>query len=62
MMKVWCNCGITQLYVKCGEWISADEELKLQMACCQDQCPKLMSCGHRYVKCKQTADLVGYLL
>ena len=49
-MKVWCNCGITQLYVKCGEWITANDELKLKMACCQDQCPKLMSCGHRYEK------------
>ena len=50
MMKIWCNCGITQLYVKCGEWIAAGEEKKLEMACCQDQCPKIMSCGHRFVK------------
>ena len=49
MMKIWCNCGITQLYVKCGEWIAAGEEKKLEMACCQDQCPKIMSCGHRFV-------------
>ena len=50
MMKIWCNCGITQLYVKCGQWIAAGEEKKLEMACCQDQCPKIMSCGHRFVK------------
>ena len=50
MMKIWCNCGITQLYVKCGEWIAAGEERKHEMACCQDQCPKIMSCGHRFVK------------
>ena len=48
MMKIWCNCGITQLYVKCGPWVAASEAEKLVMSCCKDQCPKLISCGHRY--------------
>ena len=47
MMRIRCNCGMTQLYVKCGEWITADEKTKVAMACCQDQCPKIMACGHR---------------
>jgi len=47
MMKIWCNCGITQLYVKCGPWVAASEAEKLVMSCCKDQCPKLISCGHR---------------
>lgn len=47
MIRIRCNCGITQLYVKCGEWTSADEAAKRQMSCCNDQCPKQMECGHR---------------
>lgn len=47
MIRIKCNCGITQLYVKCGQWIDASPEEKISLACCQDQCPKLMPCGHR---------------
>lgn len=51
IIRIWCHCAISQLYVKCGEWIDAlkNPERRLTMACCTDQCPKLMSCGHRYI-------------
>ena len=56
MMKIWCNCGITQLYVKCGEWTSASSAEKLGMSCCKDQCPKYLSCGHRCTFICHTGD------
>ena len=65
MMKIWCNCGITQLYVKCGPWVAASEAEKLVMSCCKDQCPKLISCGHRYeiiFLTKVVPTLIRYLM
>ncbi len=50
MMRVWCHCGLTQLYVKCGEWTSSEGEARDALACCQNQCPKILSCGHRCTK------------
>ncbi len=47
MMRVWCHCGLTQLYVKCGEWTMAVGGDKENLACCKNQCPKIMACGHR---------------
>ena len=53
-MKITCHCGLSQLYVKCGEWNAGkevnDPEVKAKkdaLASCQNQCPKTMSCGHR---------------
>lgn len=51
IVRIWCHCAMTQLYVKCGGWLEAGnlELVKREMGCCQDQCPKLMPCGHRCV-------------
>ena len=37
--------------MQCGEYLGAEESQKERMLSCQDQCPKLMECGHR---CSQT--------
>ena len=51
MVRIWCHCGLTQLYVTCGEWTSDDDPTaKDRLSCCQNQCPKLMSCNHRCSK------------
>jgi NF-X1-type zinc finger protein NFXL1 len=49
MIRVWCHCGLSQLYVKCGEWTREEDntEEKETLACCKNQCPKTMQCGHR---------------
>ena len=47
MIRIWCHCGLIQLYVKCGEWTNAEDEEKQRLACCQNQCPKNKDCGHR---------------
>ena len=47
IVRIWCHCGLTQPYIKCGQYCGCDEEEKEKMGCCQNQCPKLMSCGHR---------------
>jgi len=49
MVRLRCHCGLTQLYVKCGEWTQAEDQAKESMSNCGDQCPKMMSCGHRCV-------------
>ena len=52
MIRISCHCNLTQLYVKCGEWNRGDvenEDEKERLACCQNQCPKTMKCGHRYL-------------
>ncbi len=50
MVRIWCHCGLTQLYVKCGEWTTAEGDAKVALGCCQNQCPKILSCGHRCTK------------
>ena len=49
MIRISCHCNLVQLYVKCGEWNRGDvgNEEKERLACCQNQCPKTMKCGHR---------------
>jgi len=49
-IKIKCHCGLTNLYRKCGEFLAASNSEKEEMMCCQDQCPKLMTCGHRCTK------------
>ena len=50
IIRVRCHCGLSQLYVKCGEWTLAGEERKAELGCCKDQCPKILECGHRCVR------------
>ncbi len=50
MIRIWCMCRILQLYVSCGAWTAADSESRKSLACCQSQCPKTLSCGHRCSK------------
>eukprot|EP00092_Neocalanus_flemingeri_P035973 GFUD01039167.1.p1 GENE.GFUD01039167.1~~GFUD01039167.1.p1 ORF type:complete len:854 (+),score=216.27 GFUD01039167.1:347-2908(+) len=49
-IKIKCHCGLTNLFRKCGEFLAASEQEKEEIFCCQDQCPKLMQCGHRCSK------------
>jgi len=42
-----CHCGLNNMFVKCGEYLAADEAERERMLSCADQCPKLMECGHR---------------
>ncbi|XP_056432252.1 NF-X1-type zinc finger protein NFXL1-like [Gadus chalcogrammus] len=50
MIRQRCHCKITLIYVECTKLQSADRESKIQLASCNNQCPKELSCGHR---CKQ---------
>ena len=50
-IKTKCHCGLTNIFVKCGEYLSGSKEDQDALLCCKDQCPKLMDCGHR---CPQT--------
>lgn len=46
-LKLKCHCGINNLFIKCSEFCSTNEVEREQRLSCQDQCPKLMACGHR---------------
>ena len=48
LIRIRCHCELTQLYVECEKWIKPlSEEERESLGCCKDQCPKLLSCGHR---------------
>lgn len=47
IVKMKCHCGLANKFVKCSEYLSANDETRDSLLCCGDQCPKLMSCGHR---------------
>ncbi len=49
LIRIRCHCTMSQLYVKCGDWTTAEDATKELLGCCKDQCPKLMSCSHRYI-------------
>ncbi len=50
-IKLNCHCGLVTLFIKCGiltaKMTDAEKE---ELTCCKDQCPKLMSCGHRCLR------------
>ncbi|XP_031734918.1 NF-X1-type zinc finger protein NFXL1-like [Anarrhichthys ocellatus] len=50
MIRQRCHCKISMLYVECTKLTSADEQTKVELGSCNNQCPKELSCGHR---CKQ---------
>ncbi|CAN9509419.1 unnamed protein product [Ophioblennius macclurei] len=50
MIRQRCHCKMSLLYVQCREMTSADEETKVKLGSCNNQCPKELGCGHR---CKQ---------
>ncbi|XP_070785533.1 NF-X1-type zinc finger protein NFXL1 [Enoplosus armatus] len=50
MIRQRCHCKISMLYVECTKWTSADQQRKVELGSCNNQCPKELSCGHR---CKQ---------
>ena len=45
-----CHCGLTNIFVKCGQYLTSSKEDQDALLCCKDQCPKLMECGHRCPK------------
>jgi len=50
-IRIRCHCGLSQLYVKCGEWTAAaGTDSEEELGCCKDQCPKILECGHRCFK------------
>ncbi|XP_056156091.1 NF-X1-type zinc finger protein NFXL1 isoform X1 [Lampris incognitus] len=50
MIRQRCHCKISLLYVECMKLSSADEQTKVKLSSCSNQCPKELSCGHR---CKE---------
>uniref|UniRef100_A0A1A8QTQ4 Nuclear transcription factor, X-box binding-like 1 n=1 Tax=Nothobranchius rachovii TaxID=451742 RepID=A0A1A8QTQ4_9TELE len=50
MIRQRCHCRISTLYVECTKLTSADEQTKVLLGSCNNQCPRQLSCGHR---CKQ---------
>uniref|UniRef100_A0A1A8J6L8 Nuclear transcription factor, X-box binding-like 1 n=1 Tax=Nothobranchius kuhntae TaxID=321403 RepID=A0A1A8J6L8_NOTKU len=50
MIRQRCHCRISTLYVECTKLSSADEQTKVLLGSCNNQCPRQLSCGHR---CKQ---------
>ncbi|XP_067003149.2 NF-X1-type zinc finger protein NFXL1 [Anabrus simplex] len=47
MVRMSCHCLVTQLYVRCSDWTSADDDKKVALLSCGNQCPKNYACGHR---------------
>lgn len=47
MLRVQCHCSLNQLYVRCSEWTVPDEDKKIALRSCGNQCPKNYQCGHR---------------
>ncbi|XP_021938982.1 NF-X1-type zinc finger protein NFXL1 isoform X3 [Zootermopsis nevadensis] len=47
MLRVQCHCSLAQLYVRCSEWTSAEDDKKQALTSCGNQCPKNYECGHR---------------
>uniref|UniRef100_A0A3Q2Y5T7 Nuclear transcription factor, X-box binding like 1 n=1 Tax=Hippocampus comes TaxID=109280 RepID=A0A3Q2Y5T7_HIPCM len=50
MIRQRCHCKMSAIYVDCMKMTMADEETKIALVSCTNQCPKELSCGHR---CKQ---------
>ncbi|XP_054863590.1 NF-X1-type zinc finger protein NFXL1-like isoform X3 [Amphiprion ocellaris] len=50
MIRQRCHCKISILYVECMILTAADDQTKVKLSSCNNQCPKELSCGHR---CKQ---------
>ncbi|XP_051914519.1 NF-X1-type zinc finger protein NFXL1, partial [Hippocampus zosterae] len=50
MIRQRCHCKMSAIYVDCLKMTMADEETKIALVSCTNQCPKELSCGHR---CKQ---------
>ena len=46
-LSMKCNCGLLLMYIKCGILTTASDTERAEITCCKDQCPKLMTCGHR---------------
>ncbi|XP_022200725.2 NF-X1-type zinc finger protein NFXL1 [Nilaparvata lugens] len=47
MLRMPCHCSLVQLYVRCGDYVAATSQRRLQMLTCDNQCPKNYPCGHR---------------
>ncbi|KAK9499783.1 hypothetical protein O3M35_002755 [Rhynocoris fuscipes] len=48
IVKMRCHCTINPLYIKCSDWIAAEQSTKDTLLSCGNQCPKMyQSCGHR---------------
>ncbi|XP_077984309.1 NF-X1-type zinc finger protein NFXL1-like [Glandiceps talaboti] len=46
MFRKQCHCGAIRLYIDCSKWTGGDTDVHETLRCCQNQCPKLLSCGH----------------
>ena len=62
IVKMKCHCGLSNKFVKCAEYLTANGDSKDSLLCCGDQCPQVMTCGHRCHKechrgqCSDTKD------
>ncbi|KAK3912840.1 NF-X1-type zinc finger protein NFXL1 [Frankliniella fusca] len=41
-----CHCGVTQLFIKCGDWTQPNVD-QIAMMSCGSPCPKSFPCGHK---------------
>nr|CAD7597142.1 unnamed protein product [Timema genevievae] len=47
MVRLPCHCALNQKYVRCGEWVLADQGQRVDMQSCGNQCPRNYPCSHR---------------
>nr|CAD7442488.1 unnamed protein product [Timema bartmani] len=40
MVRLPCHCALNQKYVRCGEWVLADQGQRVDMQSCGNQCPR----------------------
>ncbi|KAM9700183.1 LOW QUALITY PROTEIN: NF-X1-type zinc finger protein NFXL1-like [Menidia menidia] len=51
LLRQRCHCRIGLLFLECTKLTEADDQTKLLLGSCNNQCPKELGCGHR---CKQS--------
>ncbi|KAG1960505.1 NF-X1-type zinc finger protein NFXL1 [Pimephales promelas] len=47
MVRQRCHCRISNLYIECVKFTTADKQSKQLLTSCLNQCPKQLLCGHR---------------
>ncbi|XP_019859991.1 PREDICTED: NF-X1-type zinc finger protein NFXL1-like [Amphimedon queenslandica] len=46
-IRLRCHCSTMPITLHCHVWTSADDDQKSKLQACNNQCTKLLSCGHR---------------
>ena len=50
ILKIRCHCTLTNVFVKCSQYLMSSRLELETLLCCKDQCPKMLECGHRCTK------------